>query len=103
MMKHAIKPWVIRRLSTLSLPLSLASPLSSPLPLSLPLPLPQYPEIFDHAYMGMSDMDEYDLSKLPRFHRHDFNGYFLDTDLHFLVYTTGEKTLHEIEKTTTTN
>ncbi len=90
-----MKPWIIRRLSTLHLPLPLQLPLASP--------LPQYPEIFDHAYMGMSDMDEYDLSKLPRFHRPDFNGYFLDTDLHFLVYTAGEKTSHEIEKTTTTN
>lgn len=91
-MKHALKPWIIRRLSPSSSPLQLPLPLASP--------LPQYPEIFDHAYMGMSDMDEYDLSKLPRFHRPDFNGYFLDTDLHFLVYTTGEKTLHEIEKNT---
>ena len=94
-----MKPWIIRRLSTLPLAFPLTLPLQSTL--TLQSRLPQYPEIFDHAYMGLSDMDEYDLSKLPRFHRPDFNGYFLDTDLHFLVYTTGEKISHEIEKNTT--
>lgn len=50
--------------------------------------LPQYPEIFDHAYMGITDVPTTTHDgecQLP--HPHDFKGYFLDTELNSLVYT----------------
>lgn len=69
MMKRVVRQLILRRVSSFS-------------------SLPQYPEIFDHAYMGITDVPPTNHDgecQLP--HPHDFKGYFLDAELNSLVYT----------------